>query len=274
MSAIIKFIGASLNGISYISPSYASKKALNLFSTPRKGQITEDQLPLLQTAFKNEITRDQISVVTYRWIGKGPTVLLAHGWESNAARWEFLIKALKKQDYNVVALDAPAHGNSNGKQFNAILYSEYINIVVQKFEPQIIIGHSVGGMASVFFQHKYQFKGLQKIVLLGAPSHFVGVFKRYTEMLGYNDKIVKGLDALVVKLFNKPPSHFSAAKFSEEIKIKGLIIHDKKDEIIPFEDALLFKEHYKNAELYATTGYGHTLKSPEITKKVLEFISS
>ena len=274
MSAIIKLIGATLNGISYISPSYASKKALDLFATPRKGKITEAQLPLLESAFIEEIIRDNMSIMTYRWIGKRQTILLAHGWESNSARWDYLIRALKAQDFNVVALDAPAHGNSNGKQFNAVLYSEYINLVVKKFEPEIIIGHSVGAMASIFFQHTYQFKGLQKLVLLGAPAHFSGVFKRYTDMLGYNDKIVKGLDALVVERFNNSPSYYSAAKFSKEITAKGLIIHDKKDEIIPFEDALLYKEHYENAEFYDTTGYGHGLKSPEITKKVLEFISS
>ena len=56
MSTIFKLIGSALNGISYISPTYASKKALDLFATPRKGKITEDQLPLLESAFKNEIT--------------------------------------------------------------------------------------------------------------------------------------------------------------------------------------------------------------------------
>ncbi len=31
-----------------------------------------------------------------------------------------------------------------------VLYSEFINAVAQKFQPEIIMGHSVGGMASVF----------------------------------------------------------------------------------------------------------------------------
>jgi len=129
-------------------------------------------------------------------------------------------------------------------------------------------------MASVFFQKKYQLQSLKKLVLLGAPAHFVGVFKRYADMLGYNTKVVNGLNELVYERFNKTPDYFSAAKFTENITAKGLIIHDTEDQIIPYEDALLFEKHYKNAELYPTTGYGHGLKSLEVTHKVLEFIES
>ena len=274
MSVIIKLIGSTLNGISYISPKYASKKALDLFATPRKGNITEDQIPLLESAFLEETKYENFHIMTYRWLGKGPTILLAHGWESNTTRWDFLIKALKVKNYNVVSLDAPAHGNSGSKQFNAVLYSEFINVVANKFKPEIIIGHSVGGMASVFFQQKYQLKTLKKLVLLGAPAHFVGVFKRYTDMLSYNSKIIQGLNQLVLDRFNRTPDYFSAAKFSEEIRAKGLIIHDTEDKIIPYEDALLFKQHYTNSELHSTTGYGHGLKSDEITNKIIKFIES
>ena len=147
MSIIIKLIGSTLNGISYISPKYASKLAINLFSKPRKGKITEEQLPLLESAFIEEHTYNDLSIMTYRWIGKGKTILLVHGWESNSARWEFLIKEFKIKGYTIVALDAPAHGNSGGKFFNAVLYAEFINVVANKFQPEIIIGHSVGGMA-------------------------------------------------------------------------------------------------------------------------------
>ncbi len=271
---IVKTIGAILNLISYISPSYAAKKALNLFATPRKGRVTDAEIPFLDTAFKKEVTYQDLEIMTYRWPGKNKTVLLAHGWESNSSRWSFLVKQLKPFDYNIVAIDAPAHGNSCGNQFNAILYSECINVVVNTFKPKIIIGHSVGGMASVFFQNKYQFTGLEKLILLGAPAHFEGVFKRYADMLGYNSKIREGLDKLVLKRFNQLPSYFSAARFSETISTKGLIIHDKHDKIIPFEDALLYQKHYANAELIETKGLGHGLKGEKITKIIIQFINS
>ena len=160
---IVKTVGAILNGVSYISPEYASKKALNLFATPRKGRVTDAEIPFLETAFKKEVKYQDLEIMTYRWPGKNKTILLAHGWESNTARWSFLIKELKTLDYNIVSIDAPAHGSSDGKQFNAVLYSECINAVVNTYKPEIIIGHSVGGMASVFFQKKIPIYRSRKI---------------------------------------------------------------------------------------------------------------
>ncbi len=56
-----------------------------------------------------------------------------------------------------------------------------------------MIGHSVGGMASVFYQNKYQSKNLKKMVLLGAPSEFKTILKSYTDLLNYNEKVVRSL---------------------------------------------------------------------------------
>jgi len=73
VSTIIKLIGATINDLSYISPKYASKKALNLFSTPRKGRISEEQIPLLESAFTEETSYNDLSIMTYRWLGKNKT---------------------------------------------------------------------------------------------------------------------------------------------------------------------------------------------------------
>ena len=273
-SFVIKSIGNALNATSLISSKYATKKALRLFATPRKGRYTEDQRKVVSSALYEELTYDDLDIATYRWHGKGKTVLLVHGWESNVSRWDYLLDDLKKQDYNIIALDAPAHGRSAGKQFNAVLYSESINIVAQKFQPEVIIGHSVGGMASVFFMHNYPSTSVKKLVLLGAPAHFTGVFARYKSMMGYNRRISKGLDHVVLERFGKPVDYFSAANFTKSIEAKGLIIHDKMDRIIPFEDALLFANRYKNAELIETKGFGHSLKDASLTPKIIGFINS
>ena len=153
--------------------------------------------------------------MTYRWLGKKETILLAHGWESNSFRWKDLIVKLKAMDYNVIAFDAPAHGRSSGKVFNAVMYSECINLVAKKFNANIIIGHSVGGMATTFFQQKYQLPSVEKLILLGAPSNYVGVFSRYAKMMGYNTRISKAMNDIILERFNNEPEHFNAAKFSE-----------------------------------------------------------
>lgn len=272
-SYVMKSIGKALNATSLVSPKMATKKALSLFASPRKGRYNDAQKHVIESAFFEEILYKKMEIATYRWVGKGKTVLLAHGWESNAARWDYILEDLKAQDYNIIALDAPAHGRSDGKQFNAILYSEFIGEVAKKFQPDVLMGHSVGGMASVFSMHLNELNSIEKMVLLGAPAHFTGVFSRYKSMMGFNTKISKGLDNIVLERFGHPISYFSTANFTESIAAKGLIIHDKKDRIIPYEDGQLLANRYKNSEFITTTGFGHGLKDASLTPQIISFIN-
>lgn len=268
----VKTIGWLINISSYISKSYAADKALALFGTPRRGNITETQSDFLDTAYKEEFNYDNLPIMTYRWIGKKQTILLAHGWESNSARWKNLINYLNKKDFNIIAIDAPAHGKSGGKLFNAIAYSEFINVIAKRFQPDILIGHSVGGMATVLFQHKYQMESIKKLILLGAPSEFTDVLQRYSDMLGYNERIRTQIKLTIIDSFGKAPEDFSTAKFSEHISSKGLIIHDSDDRIIPYEDAVLINQSFKNSKLITTKGFGHSLNNEIVTNHIYEFL--
>ncbi|GGI58223.1 alpha/beta fold hydrolase [Winogradskyella haliclonae] len=272
-SFVIKSIGNALNTASYISSKYASDKALKLFATPRKGRYNDEQSQIVSSAEKHVLSYNNQDIAVYNWKGKGQTILLSHGWESNASRWSYILDNLKAKDYNIIALDAPAHGKSGSKLFNAILYSEFINVVTEAFQPEVLIGHSVGGMASVFCLHNHEVQSVKKLIILGAPAHFTGVFHRYKQMMGYNRRISNGLDSIVLERFGKTVDYFSAANFTKDFSAKGLIIHDKKDKIIPYEDALLFANRYKNAELITTEGFGHGLKDKSITPKIIEFIN-
>ncbi|AXT19263.1 alpha/beta fold hydrolase [Flavobacteriaceae bacterium AU392] len=270
---IPKVIGISLNFYSYISINNAAEKALQLFATPRKGKLTEKHLGFLNTAERKTLSYEKFKIATYKWEGHKDTVLLVHGWESNAARWKKKIKALLKEGYRVIALDAPAHGDSGSQTFNAILYAEFINVVATKFQPKIIIGHSVGAMATTFFMHKFQFNAVEKLVLLGSPSDFKDVFKRYVIMMGYNKAIEEQLDTIIYNRFGEYPSYFSVANFVKNISQKGLLIHDTQDKIIPYSDALRIHKNYDDSEFVSTTGFGHSLKHLDVVNTVMEFIN-
>jgi len=271
---LIKIVGWSFNLTSYISKSYAANKALALFGTPRRGHITNEQSDFLNTAFREEFEYEKLPIMTYRWIGKKQTILLAHGWESNSARWKNLIKYLNEKDFNVIAIDAPAHGKSGGKLFNAITYSEFINVIAKRYQPDILIGHSVGGMASVLFQHKYKMDSVKKIILLGAPSEFTDVLQRYSDMLGYNQRIRNQIKLTIIDRFGQAPEDFSTAKFLQDISSEGLIIHDSDDNVIPYDDALSINQSFKNSKLITTKGLGHSLNDASVTEHIYKFLDN
>lgn len=271
---VVKSIGNTLNAASYLSKDYATKKAFNLFATPRKGRLSEKDKKYLNSAKQTTLQHDNLDIATYNWQGQGKTILLLHGWESNSARWQYLIPKLQELNFNIVTIDGPAHGASGGTEFNALLYSNFVNETAKHFNPEIIIGHSVGGMATVFFQSRFQSKTVEKLITLGSPSSFEAVMANYVKMLGYNNRIKTGLDQYILKHFGNLPSHFNAGKFSSSITSKGLTIHDTEDKIIPYKDALEYQSHFKNTTLVTTTGYGHGLKSDEVTQHILNFITN
>jgi pimeloyl-ACP methyl ester carboxylesterase len=269
-----KLIGLFINITGVFFPKLAARMALFLFSKPLKGRPDEKQSDFLETAFIEELNFNNMPIMTYRWLGKRETILLAHGWESNSARWQVLITNLKKRGFGVVALDAPAHGRSGSNRFNAIMYSEFIKVVSDRFQPHIIIGHSVGGMSSALFQNKYPTEHVQKMILLGAPSEYADVIKRYTDMLSYSKRVTKQLHLIIKDRFGEFPEAYSTANFLEHITTQGLIIHDKMDKIIPYNDALLIKNKYKNSTLVSTEGFGHSLATDEVSNYIYDFIDN
>ena len=236
-------------------------------------QKTNPFLIYLETSNQEVVYYNDIAIQTYHWKGDKPTVLLVHGWESNSYRWKDLINHLKSEDYNIISIDAPAHGNSGSKTFNAILYSECINVVINQFNIHTIIGHSVGGTASAIGLHNYKISSVKKLISLGAPSNFIALVKNYRKLMGFNKRVMKAMDTYYLQEFGHLPEYFTVANYSKNIKAKGLIIHDRKDRIIPYKDAIEITRHYKNSKLIKTVGFGHGLKSEIVYNHILEFLN-
>src|SRR5210317_2463091 len=116
---IPKIVGVYLNVLSIFSSDYAANKALHLFSKPRKGRLKPYQEKFLDSAIQQTLYFEDLAIQVYHWEGTKETILLAHGWESNTARWKNKINLFKKEGFNIIALDAPAHGKSSSDSFNA-----------------------------------------------------------------------------------------------------------------------------------------------------------
>ncbi len=268
-----KIIGLAINCLSYVWPRYSAELAVILFSTPRKGKLLDNESNYLKEASQKDIEHKGFLFKTYSWQGNGETILLVHGWESNAFRWKDLIEILKKRNYTIIAVDAPAHGASGNKTFNAILYSECIQKVLDNYTVDHVIGHSVGGNAAAMALNQAQ-KPIKKFVILGSPSNFDGLIHHYVHIMGYNTKVVNAMNAYFLKTFGHPSSYFCAANILPNILAEALIIHDEDDDIIPFKDALENKKALKNAQLIKTQGLGHRLRSHKVYGYILDFLNT
>ncbi|HTG66551.1 MAG TPA: alpha/beta fold hydrolase [Flavobacterium sp.] len=268
-----KSIGFYINILSFIFPDKASQLAYALFSEPRDGKLLKDNLPEILRETEKETYQHQGEFFqTYTWKGNENTILLVHGWESNASRWENLLQYLKKSGSTIIAIDAPAHGLSSGKEFNIPQYATFIDIIVQKFSPKYLIGHSLGGKTCLYYQSTYQNNSIEKMVILGSPSDFQIILNNYINLLSLNSKISKSLENYYLNHFNLQLEHFSGKLFASRIKTKGLIAHDIEDTIVLFEEGKKIASTWQDAVFIETKGLGHSLHGEELYQKIYQFL--
>lgn len=226
----------------------------------------------LQTAELETLQSDTHQIQTYLWRGDSTVILLAHGWESNSWRWEKMLPQLLQTGHTIVALDAPAHGLSSGKEFNVPLYVSFIDLVAKKHQPRFMIGHSLGGIAATYYQHKHPDHSLEKMVLLGAPSDFAIILENYIGMLSLNKRMHKAFEAYTLSRFQLQISEFSGQQFLRGSQLKGLIAHDTEDTIVLYKEAQKLASTWKNATVIATSGLGHSLHDEELNQKIVAFL--
>lgn len=270
---IIKAVGLYINCLSYIFPEKATKLAYRFFSEPRAGKLKPESIPeILKKAEIEIISSDNYHFPIYKWLGNETKILLVHGWESNASRWEPLFPFLQKSGCTILAIDAPAHGLSSGSEFNVPQYAGFIQTVFQKYEPQILIGHSAGGLTSLYFQHHYKFTSLQKMVLLGAPSDLDIIIQNYAGLLGLNNKVIEQMNDYFLKRFNINPVDFTGKKFAASLSVPGILSHDKEDSSVRFEESKKIEAAWKNVTFIETKGLGHSMHDQTLYAQIETFL--
>jgi len=270
---LTKSIGMYLNLMSYVNLENAKSKAYQLFSSPRKGKLNKDNLPkTLQSAEFETLEYKGEKIQTYIWKGNEQVILLVHGWESNTSRWKKLLHHLKPLGKTIIAIDGPAHGLSGGTEFNTPKYAEFINVAAQKYQPKILIGHSVGGAAISYYLNKYKNPDIEKVILLGAPSDFKIISNNFVKLLSLNNRVRTKLEDYFFEKFQINLDDFSGHKFAENFTHKGFIAHDTHDNVVLVDEGRKYASTWKNAVYVETNGLGHSMHDADLYQKIIDFI--
>ena len=271
---ITKGLGLYINALGFVAPKRASTLAYKFFSKPRDGRLVQDQLPdILKEAEAEMITHDQFVFQMYKWAGGEKKILLVHGWESNASRWEQFIPYLKKQDYTIIALDAPAHGLSSGHEFDIPRYAEFIDIIVRSLRPDFLVGHSVGGATALYYQSHYPNDIIKKMVVLGAPSDLNTLLTNYVGLLSLNSSVFQMLKKHFFDHFKIKIDEFSGRLFARQITIPGFLAHDRGDEVVSYREGKKIASAWKGVEFVTTRGLGHSMHDDRLYKQICRFLA-
>jgi len=273
-SLIVKGIGGFLELQFKFSPNRAIINAFQLFCKPQKGRVQTHQESFLNEARYKVEEIEEHHLQVYCWEGKdaSKTICFFHGWNSNTYRWRQLVERFQALGYTIYAIDAPAHGYSQGKYLNIVLYSKCIAHMVSEYQPQVIIGHSIGAMASILYQSNNPTSSLNKVVALGPPSELHLFFKDFQQKLGLSSSFMEALYNYVFECFGFNVNEFSIAEFSKKLHVDGLLVLDKEDPLAPYSYSEKIAVHWKKAQLITVEGVGHSLQSEAIFDQIVNFV--
>ncbi len=108
--------------------------------------------------------------IYYETFGKGPAIVLLHGFLESSTMWKPLIPQLSKNNL-VVTIDFPGHGKSGviSEIHSMELMAEVVDEIIQQLQisTATFIGHSMGGYVALAYTELFSEK-VEKLILLNS----------------------------------------------------------------------------------------------------------
>lgn len=245
-------------------------------------------LRLQQEQLLNEATRFSLKVNDEHFAKRGLTfngfiwgsgthkVLITHGWGSKAADFSELITALQEvNDLQIIAFDAPGNGSSEGELSNLLLYIQAVKAVISNYgEPDIMIGHSLGGMANMMALGELQIA--PKLLISIAPliklkENFEATMNAVGAPKAEQDGFFTDFDFK----FGKPASYFDLIdKYPLNAELKHYLAYDEHDLTSPYSYIKEFLDIHPSVQSKNYDGVGHEriIKSPEPINDLISLV--
>ncbi|MDG1965806.1 MAG: alpha/beta fold hydrolase [Flavobacteriaceae bacterium] len=261
--------------LEFLNPYWGMRLAAFFFSKPFRYKRPKREFPILSRAQRSTYLVQKLNktVWCYHWSGKGPKIVLVHGWSSRATNFYEIIEKLILLDYNVYAFDAVAHGESKGIITNIPELIKTLEELIQEWGPvEAILGHSGGGFASAYVVA--QNRQIKKLILISSFNKVTDVFKKYFEMIQLGEKARLLMLGYFTKLTGKKVQELSGELSAQAIRAKTLVIHDRNDKEVQVEDSIDIAKNLKNGQLILTEGLGHRriLRDEMVINELVNFL--
>ena len=208
-----------------------------------------------------------------RWGDRGPRILALHGWEGRAAQFRGLGERLAARGYQLIALDAPAHGRSPGDEANPLVFADAAVEAASELGPlHAVVGHSMGGAAVLLAQSRGLSAG--RSVAIAAPAALSDVLRRMSRAFGLPLRASRAFFAQMERHAGEPAAALDVERLSAAVRGPLLLVHDRDDTVVPFGDGERIAAA-TGAELLATRGLGHrdVLREARVLDRIASFLA-
>ena len=233
------------------------------------------------------------------------TIVFLHGSGLSHIVWSLAEQFFSSKNFNVLSIDLPGHGNSDGPCLDSIeKIADWLEKVFDKLQLKnlILVGHSQGCLEILEYSSRYK-ERIKKLVFVGGSNkmpvhpdlielaqngHSDAVklmmkwgYEGSKKFIGGNpvEKIIQSprdiseILAVDLKACNNYSNGSEAAK---AINLPSMLIYGELDKMVNLEAGIKFSNLIKNSITHVIKGCGHMImieKAFEMREKILEFLN-
>ena len=233
------------------------------------------------------------------------TIVFLHGSGLSHIVWSLAEQFFSSKNFNVLSIDLPGHGNSDGPCLDSIeKIADWLEKVFDKLQLEnlILVGHSQGCLEILEYSSRYK-ERIKKLVFVGGSNkmpvhpdlielaqngHSDAVklmmkwgYEGSKKFIGGNpvEKIIQSprdiseILAVDLKACNNYSNGSEAAK---AINLPSMLIYGELDKMVNLEAGKKFSNLIKNSTTHVIKGCGHMImieKAFEMREKILEFLN-
>ncbi len=244
----------------YLFPRLGATLAYRFLSNPQVRKLRDFEEQILDQAEQLEVEFRRFTLHGYQWGRTGqPVALLIHGWEGQIGNFGAVVDKFVDKGYCVIGFDGPAHGKSSKGSTTMFEYADFVESIVYRYQPKVLVTHSFGTVSAVFMLNANKDLNIDQWFIITTPSDFKDRINVVKDQIGMGDRT---LAQLLIKL-EKSTGHkiddmnmkVMAPKINQVDQV--LIIHSKTDKITPIEDARTTHKALRHSELIELDGLGH-----------------
>ena len=214
------------------------KRVYRAFFGPSKYEVKSTDQAILARGKNTRIPFEGGELAVTTW-GDGPAVLLMHGWGGARAQMAGFVDPLLEAGYRVVAVDQPAHAESDGKGTNLLEIAPTMDLIAQQEGSfHAIIAHSFGTLITSYALVKRNFPPPARLVYFGSFNRLMDSLPRFQVLAGLPDEIIEELRAMIYENFGQEVlESITNESLTPQINIPALMFHDTADNVTPIDDS-------------------------------------
>jgi len=249
-----------------VSPRLAARLALEMFLRPPRRRMDAVDAPVVARATRRSLALGSGRVQAFEWSPQDrvseeprPAVLLLHGWGSHAARFGSFVEPMLAAGRRVIAIDAPAHGESTGRRSDLGQFRGALSAALDELAPvQSIVAHSLGAAAAVWLLAEEPHRDVRSLVVVGMPRDIGYMMESFMLILDLREDVCAQVRRQFIRRFGTAPETFSAHALAERLQLPTMVVHDEDDDVAPLEHAHAFATGLGRGRLSITRGLNHS----------------